>query len=303
MQLRSRVRLSEGRVLKVLDTFAEAFEGYYSRILVTALNRKWAGHAALAATGYATSMIGCSAEAGIEGFVEASNTPDGRPGVALQIWAPKTRMNDELLRRIGQCILTTPTAAVWNLCDSEIKLDIGYKMRYYGDGYEELRSIAGREMVAIPVMSGEFLIEREFGVAKGVMGGNFIILADSQGSALKAAEKAVEAVHTVDGVITPFPGGVCGAGSKVGSARYKFMHATTNERYCPSLAEKVEDSWVKGVCAVAEIVIDGISEEKVREAMAAGIKAALSCRGVKRISAGNYGGALGKIHIPLRELL
>jgi formylmethanofuran--tetrahydromethanopterin N-formyltransferase len=287
--------------VEVEDTYAEAFEGYYSRLIVTALNQKWAEHAALAVTGHATSMIGCSSEAGIEGL--AIDTPDGRPGYVIQIWAPKKRMKDELLGRIGQCILTAPTTAVWNHCDSEEKLDIGYKMRYYGDGYEELRSIAGREMVAIPVMSGEFLIEREFGVAKGVMGGNFFILADSQSSALKAAEKAVEAVHTVEGVITTFPGGVCGAGSKVGSTKYKFMHATTNEVYCPTIADRVKDSKVKGIGGVAEIVIDGISEDKVREAMSAGIKAALSSSGVKRISAGNYGGTLGKVSIHLRDLI
>lgn len=287
--------------MEVEDTYAEAFEGYYSRLIVTALNEKWAEHAAVAATGHATSMIGCSSEAGIEGF--AVDTPDVRPGYVIQIWAPKKRMKSELLGRIGQCILTAPTTAVWNHCDSREKLDIGYKMRYYGDGYEELRSIAGREMVAIPVMSGEFLIEREFGVAKGVMGGNFFILADSQGSALKAAENALKAIHMVEGVITPFPGGVCGAGSKVGSTKYKFMHATTNEVYCPTIADRVRDSKVKGIGGVAEIVIDGISEDRVREAMSAGIKAALSSGGVKRISAGNYGGTLGKVSIHLRDLI
>lgn len=289
--------------MRVEDTFAEAFEGYYSRFLVTAVNRKWALHAALSATGYATSMIGCSAEAGIEGYLTPGTTPDKRPGVVIQVWASKGRMRDVLLGRIGQCILTAPTAAVWNLCASGEKLDVGYRMRYYGDGYEELRRIAGREVVAIPVMMGEFLIERELGIAKGVMGGNFFILAASQGSALMAAEKACLAIEGVEGVITPFPGGVCGAGSKVGSKRYGFMHATTNERYCPSLAGKVRDTRVKGVGAVAEVVINGVSEEKVREAMAAGIKAALGVDGVTRISAGNYGGRLGKIRIPLRELL
>lgn len=287
--------------MEVEDTYAEAFEGYYSRLIVTALNRKWAEHTAREATGYATSMIDCSSEAGIEGL--AKETPDNRPGVVFQIWARKKRMKDELLGRIGQCILTAPTAAVWNHCSSEEKLDIGYKMRYYGDGYEELRSIAGREMVAIPVMMGDFLIEREFGIARGVMGGNLFILADSQGAALAAAEKAVAAIHRIEGVITPFPGGVCGAGSKVGAARYKFMHATTNQEYCPTIATKVKETKVKGLGGVAEIVIDGITEAKVREAMGAGLKAALGSKGVKRISAGNYNGTLGKVKIHLRELM
>lgn len=290
---------------RVEDAYAEAFEGYYSRILVTATDENWAKNAASAATGYATSLIGCSAEAGIEGFVDRDKTPDKRPGVVLQIWASKKKIKNELLGRIGQCILTAPTTAVWNYCSEGELLDIGYKMRFYGDGFEEIRELAGRKVVAIPVMMGEFIIESELGIAKGVMGGNFFILASSQKAALNAAEKALKAIHSVEGVITPFPGGVCGAGSKVGSRRYKFMHATTNEKYCPTISDRVEDSAVKNknVAAVAEIVINGISEEKVRDAMSAGIKAAVNCEGVERITAGNYGGNLGKIHIHLKELL
>jgi formylmethanofuran--tetrahydromethanopterin N-formyltransferase len=246
-------------------------------------------------------MIGCTSEAGMEG--PSPDTPDGRPGIALQIWAPKKRMGRELLGRVGQCILTSPTAAVWNHCPSEEKLDIGSRMRYYGDGYEELRRVAEREMVVVPVMMGEFLIEREFGIARGVMGGNFFILADSQSSALGAAEKALEGINSVDGVITPFPGGVCGAGSKIGSSKYRFMHATTNEAYCPTIADRVEDSRVRGIGGEAEIVINGISEGKVREAMAEGIGAAAGCKGVERITAGNYGGSLGKVNIYLKDLV
>lgn len=290
-------------MVEIEDTFAEAFHSAYARILITATSEKWARIAAQAATGYGTSMIGCSAEAGIEGFLDAGKTPDKRPGYVIQIWCAKKKMKEELLGRIGQCVLTAPTAAAWNYCDSEEKLDIGYRMRFYGDGYETMKSVAGREMVAIPVMMGEFLIEKEFGIAKGVAGGNFLILAESQSAALAAAEKAVEAISKVEGVIMPFPGGVCGAGSKVGSRKYKFMHACTNESYCPTICHAVPGTKVRGIAAVAEIMIDGISEQKVREAMAAGIKAAMVVEGVKRISAGNYSGKLGKVHIRLRELI
>ncbi len=248
-------------------------------------------------------MIGCTAEAGIEKSLGASETPDGRPGVVLQIWTSRKKMMRELLGRIGQCILPAPTTAVWNYCSDGELLDVGYKMRFYGDGFEEIREVGGRKIVVIPVMMGEFLIEAELGVSKGVMGGNFFILASSQGAAIEAAEKALREIRRVDGVITPFPGGVCGAGSKVGSNKYKFMHATTNEKYCPTLSGKIGDSEVKDARAVAEIVINGVSEERVREAMAAGIKAVLSCEGVKRVSAGNYGGNLGKIHFRLRDLV
>ncbi len=289
--------------VEIEDTFAEAFSAFYSRLLVTAINEKWANIAATEMTGYGTSFIGTSAEAGNEKCLGAEETPDKRPGCVVQIWTSKKRMADELLGRIGQCVLTSPTAAVWNYMDSKEKIDVGYKMRFYGDGYEEMRTVSGREVVVIPVMMGEFLIEKEFGIGKGVAGGNFLILADSQLSALKAAEVAVETIEGVDGVITPFPGGVCASGSKVGSKRYKFMHVTTNERFCPSIAGRVDDiAHMEGVNAVSEIVIDGVSADAVKEAMRCGIEAATSVEGVIMISAGSYGGDLGDVHIPLLSL-
>lgn len=288
--------------VRIEDTFAESFTSTYSRLLITALNEKWARIAAAGATGYGTSMIGCSAEAGIEGFLDETKTPDGRPGYIIQIWTSKKRMTGELLGRIGQCILTAPTAAVFDYCESSERLDVGYKMRFFGDGYESSREVGGRKVTVIPIMGGEFIIEEEFGVAKGVAGGNFIILASDQKTALDAAEAAVDAVDKVDGVIAPFPGGICASGSKVGSNRYKFMHACTNEVYCPTITERVEGSVVKDAGGVLEIVIDGTSEEKVREAMKQGIKAASKIDGVSAITAGNYGGTLGNVHIYLKEL-
>ncbi|MEE8167382.1 MAG: formylmethanofuran--tetrahydromethanopterin N-formyltransferase [Candidatus Hydrothermarchaeales archaeon] len=283
------------------DTFAEAFTSYYSRVLITAVNERWAEIASLEATGYGTSMIDCSAEAGIEGYLSPERTPDSRPGCIIQIWAKKKKIKDELIGRLGQCTLTAPTAAVWNYCDSDEKLDIGRKIGFFGDGYQKEKRVRGREVVSIPTMMGEFLIETELGVAKGVAGGNFFILAQSQASALEAAEKAIAAIRGVEGVIAPFPGGICTSGSKIGS-KYKFLSASTNEEYCPSLASIVEGSKVKGLGAVAEIVLDGISEDKVREAMRSGIEAAVKVEGVARISAGNYGGRLGDIKVYLREL-
>lgn len=291
------------RGVEIEDTFAEAFYNPYSRILITAATKKWAGIAAQEMAGYATSMIECSAEAGIEGYVIPRHTPDNRHGCVVQIWTSKKRMKDELLDRIGQCVLTAPTTAVWNWCNSKEKLDVGYKMRFFGDGYEEIKKIYNRDVVSIPVMLGNFFIEREFGVAKGVAGGNFLILADSQNSALSAGESAIEAINSIEGVIAPFPGGICGAGSKIGSKKYKFMRATTNERYCPTIADKVKDTKIeKGINGVAEIVVNGISLEAVMEGMRAGIRASSRIKGVKKISAGNYDGKLGDVKIELHTL-
>jgi formylmethanofuran--tetrahydromethanopterin N-formyltransferase len=288
--------------VEVEDTFAEAFDSWYSRFIITAVNEKWAHIAATEATGFGTSLIACTAEAGIERILSPSETPDSRPGCAVQVFAPKKKLPMELIKRIGQCVLTAPTTRVFSLGEGE-PVDVGYKLKYFGDGYEEVRSAFEREMVAVPIMMGEFMIERNLTIAKGVAGGNFIILASSAESALAAAERAVEAIAEQEGTITPFPGGVVASGSKVGSKKYKFMHATTNERFCPTLKDKVEDSALDAsVNAVIEVVIDGVSVDAVAEAMRLGIEAATQVEGVRRITAGNYGGNLGKHKIYLREL-
>jgi formylmethanofuran--tetrahydromethanopterin N-formyltransferase len=245
-------------------------------------------------------MIDCSAEAGIEGPTPKS-TPDGREGVVIQIWTSRMRMKKELLGRLGQCVLTSPTAAAWNYCESEEKIDVGRAMGYFGDGYQEEQVLDDRNVVSIPIMMGEFLIERDFGVAQGVAGGNFFILAKNLGAALNAAENAIKAIKMIDGVIAPFPGGICASGSKIGS-RYKFLSASTNDEYCPTISDRVSNTKVKGIGGVAEIVLDGINVKKVRDAMRVGIKQAMATEGVIRITAGNYGGKLGDIEIHLREL-
>ena len=296
------VHLVEINGVRIEDTFAESFTSVYTRFLITAVNEKWARIAATQATGYGTSMIGCTAEAGIEGFLDETKTPDSRPGYIVQLWTSKKNMMNEILGRIGQCVLTSPTAAVFNWCESDEKLDAGHKMRFFGDGYESSGTVGGREVTKIPIMGGEFVIEKEFGIKEGVAGGNFIILADSIESALKAVEAAVEAIDKVEGTITPFPGGVCASGSKVGSNKYKFMHACTNELYCPTISETVAGSLVKDAGSVLEIVIDGTSEEQVKEAMKKGIEAACKIEGVGGITAASYGGTLGNVHIHLKEL-
>ncbi len=287
--------------VEIEDTFAEAFSTDYASFLITAINEKWVKEAAREVTGYATSLIACTAEAGVESFYSPQETPDGRAGAGVLLFAPKKKLEKELIFRIGQCVLTSPTARVFSLYDGE-PLEVGGKLRFFGDGYEEFREKYGREMVSIPIMMGEFEIERYIKANRGVAGGNFLIIAKTQASALLAAEAAVEAISEVRGVITPFPGGVVASGSKVGSRKYKFMHATTNEAFCPTLKDKTETKLPPEARAVAEVVIDGIDEEKVREAMAQGIRAACTVDGVIRISAGNYGGNLGKVHIYLREL-
>jgi formylmethanofuran--tetrahydromethanopterin N-formyltransferase len=208
-----------------------------------------------------------------------------------------------MLHRLAMCALTAPTAAVFNcLTGVPDKIDTGAKLRFFGDGHQSERELDGRTIVVIPVMSGEFLVEKEFGIAKGVAGGNFIIMAQNSGAALNAGESAVGAIRRVRGTITPFPGGVCGSGSKVGS-KYKFMVASTNETFCPTLRGKVESELPEGVNSVTEIVIDGSSPEAVGEAMRRGILAASTVPGVVAITAGNYGGKLGEHRFDLHGLL
>lgn len=287
------------------DTFAEAFGIQVSRILVTAATKKLAKIAATEATGYGTSVIGCPAEAGIDGYVPPEQTPDGRPGYMVMICNPsKKKLDHELLERIGMGILTAPTTAVFDaLDDADEKLKIGFKLKFFGDGFEKEVEVAGRKVNSIPIMSGDFLIDSELGIKEGVAGGNFFIMGDSQASALIAAEVAVDAIMSIEGTITPFPGGMVASGSKVGSNKYKFLDASTNEKMCVTLKDEVEDSEVPAdVNGIYEIVIDGVNEEAVKQAMKEGIKAACTVPGIIKISAGNYGGSLGAYQLKLQEL-
>ncbi len=290
------------------DTFAEAFPIWIGRVLITAATKKWAKIAATEATGFGTSVIMCPAEAGIEKYVPPSKTPDGRPGFIIQICHPKKKgLEEQMLERIGQCVLTCPTTAVFNGLeeDKDDEVKVGFKLKFFGDGFEKKDKLNGRTIYRIPIMGGEFITENKFGIKKGVAGGNFFILADTNATALLAAEAAVNAINSVEGVITPFPGGIVASGSKVGASnpKYSFMKATTNHKMCPTLKGVVEDSELpEDVNGVYEIVINGLTEEHVKEAMKQGILAATKVKGVKKITAGNYGGKLGPYQIKLREL-
>lgn len=285
------------------NTYAEAFPTWVCRIIITAVTKEWAKKAATEATGFATSAIGCPCEAGIERELLGSETPDGRPGVAILICASKKKLKEQVVERLAECVLTAPTTAVFNgITDAEEKIPV--KLHFFGDKFEYQKEVGGRKCWVIPIMEGEYIGEEEFGIIKGVAGGNFFIMGENQMAALMGAEAAVEAIDAVPGVITSFPGGIVASGSKVGSLNYKFMPASTNEKYCPTLREKVADSKIPaGVKAVYEIVIDGVDEKSVAAAMAAGVKAAVMVSGVKFISAGNFGGTLGPFKIDLHKVL
>jgi formylmethanofuran--tetrahydromethanopterin N-formyltransferase len=285
------------------DTYAEAFPTWVSRVIITAVTEDYAYNAAVEATGFATSAIGCPCEAGVEGFVPAEETPDGRPGYAILICAGKKKLKEQVVERLAECVLTAPTTAVFDgLPEAEERIAV--KLHFFGDGYEYQKEVGGRKCWAIPIMNGEYVGEEDFGIVKGVAGGNFFVMGENQMAALMGAQAAVDAIAGVSGVITSFPGGIVASGSKVGSKKYKFMAASTNEKYCPTLREKVEDSKVpEGVKAIYEIVIDGVDEESVKEAMAEGIKAATKVPGVVFISAGNFGGNLGPFKLELKDLI
>ncbi len=284
------------------NTYAEAFPTWVCRVIITAVTEEWAYKAALEATGFATSAIGCPCEAGIEGMLTGDETPDGRPGCAVLFCASKKKVKEQVLERVAECVLTAPTTAVFDgLPDAEERIPV--KLHFFGDGYEYQKEVGGRKCWVIPIMEGEYIGEEDFGIVKGVAGGNFFVMGENQMAALMGAQAAVDAIGGVCGVITSFPGGIVASGSKVGSNKYKFMPASTNEKYCPTLREKVADSKIPaGVTAAYEIVIDGIDEESVADAMAEGIRAAVMVPGVKFISAGNFGGNLGPFKIDLHSL-
>lgn len=286
------------------DTFAEAFPMTAARLIVTAQTREWTRVAAREATGYAASVIGCDAEAGVECELSPDETPDGRPGVSLLMFGfSRDGLQKAVVGRVGQCVLTCPTTACFDGLPEqrEKTIKVGGQLRFFGDGFQSSKKLAGRRYWRMPVMDGEFECEETFGVVKGVGGGNFLILGQSQEIALAAAEAAVAAIGNVRGVMLPFPGGIVRAGSKVGS-RYKALKASTNDAYCPTLKALVDTALPDDVNAVYELVIDGLDQTAVEQAMRVGIQAA--CRpGISRITAGNYGGNLGPYHLRLHQIL
>ena len=288
---------------QIVDTFAEAFRLRFARLLVTANDAHWLDAALRACCGYGTSVIGCDAEVGVERLLDADETPDGRPGALLLMFAfsPES-LAGAVGNRTAQCLLTCPTTAVFDgLPTAEERIPLGGHVRFFGDGREKSKVVDGRRFWRVPVMDGEFLAEESAGVAKGIGGGNFIVQGRSLQATLAAARRAVEAVAAVPGTITPFPGGVVRSGSKVGS-RYEGLRASTNEAFCPGLAGREATSLHPDATCCLEIVIDGSHEEVVVAAMAAGIRAAAG-PDVPAISAGNYGGKLGKFHFHLRQVL
>jgi formylmethanofuran--tetrahydromethanopterin N-formyltransferase len=287
----------------VVDTFAEAFAMAGARVLITAENEKWAAAAARTMTGFATSVIGCKCEAGIERVVPAGETPDGRPGVMVLLFATNAEgVGKRLVERIGQCVMTCPTTACFNALASENTVVVGGLLRYFGDGFQAAKLFDGRRFWRVPVMDGEFVVEERFGVQPAVGGGNLLLLGEDLLPTLAAAEAAVNAMRTVPGVILPFPDGVVRSGSKVGS-RYKSVIASTNDAYCPTLrAVSKATELAQEIGCVLEIVLDGLDLEAVREAMRRGLAAAAQ-PGIRQISAGNYGGNLGQYKIELRSLL
>ena len=289
---------------EIVDTFAEAFKMWGARVIITGETPYWAMAAAQSMTGFATSIIGCKCEAGIEMELDPKQTPDWRPGVSVLIFTVDEKgMGKRLLERVGQCVMTCPTTACFDgLAGAEESVVVGGQLRYFGDGYQISKLLNGRRMWRIPVMEGEFVVDERFSLQPGIGGGNFLILGKDVPATLRAAEAAVKAMREVPGIILPFPGGVVRSGSKT-SSRYKSLFASTNDAYCPTLRAFTPKTEVPAEAGcVLEIVIDGLDLPAVEEATRRGIHAAAEA-GALQISAGNYGGTLGQYHIKLHEVL
>ncbi len=292
--------------VQIDDTFAEAFDMRATALVITADTERWARQAATSATGFATSIIACGVEAGIDRMLAPDETPDGRPGARVLMFAGSSgELQKQLVNRVGQCVLTCAGAACYAGLDGE-PLKMGDTLRYFGDGWQISKRLDGRRFWRVPVMDGEFVCEGTTGLTKGAVGGgNLILMGRDAERTLRAAEAAAEAVAAMPDVIAPFPGGIVRSGSKVGS-KYKTLMASTNHHYCPTLRGSVDSDLDEDTGSVLEIVIDGLTPESVADAMRAGLRAAIALgpeRGCTRIGAGNYGGKLGRHHYRLRELL
>jgi formylmethanofuran--tetrahydromethanopterin N-formyltransferase len=288
---------------EIIDTFAEAFGMRYVRLIVTAHDDYWLEAALREFTGYSSSVIACDAETGIEAYLDSTETPDGRCGAAVLVFGfSADTLTKAVPNRTGQCLMTCPTTAVYDgMPDAVEKIPLGKHIRFFGDGFQKSKKLFGHRYWRIPVMDGEFLVEDRLGIAKGVAGGNVILQAVSLDAALAAARRGTEAVSATSGVIAPFPGGVARSGSKVGSI-YKGLPASTADAYCPTLRGRTKTALLEAAHYALEIVIDGIDEQAVGRAMAAAINAAAG-KDIVAISAGNYGGKLGKHHYHLRQLV
>jgi len=288
---------------RILDTFAEAFPIWLSRVIITAATKEWAYKAAVEATGFATSKIGCPCEAGIERYLSPEETPDGRAGVSILIGTDKKNMKSNVAARISQCILPTPTASAFDGFPDAV-FRFYTRMHYFGDRYEERCTVGKRRCWKIPVMEGEYVGEERFGTVKGIAGGNFLVMGKDQQSALSGAVAAMEKISGKNGVITSFAGGIVASGSKVGCKNYRFpMPASTNHLWCPTLKGRIPDSLVpKGVTSIYEIVLNGIDEPSIKDAMKTGILAATKTGNVMYIGASNFDGKLGPYRIYLNDL-
>ncbi len=287
----------------VAATFAEAFPMQATRLLVTARSRYWARQAARSATGFATSVIACGCEAGIERELDVRESPDGRPGVALLFFAMSIKeLARQVQNRVGQCILTCPSSACFAGFNEGAALPLGKNLRYFADGFQSAKQINGVRYWRIPTMDGEFLCQEESYARKAIGGGNFLLLARDEESALRAGEAAVTAIASMPEVITPFPGGIVRSGSKVGSIYPKLL-ASTNQAFCPTLRGLVPSALPPGTGCVLEIVIDGLHADAIRHSIRAGIQAGCQAARLLGVSAGNYGGSLGPHHFHLREIL
>jgi len=297
---------------EIEDTFAEAFDGLYCRVIVTADDEKMLKKATEDATATPSGVIG-RVDSGIERWLSETETPDRRKGAILQFWKGLDRgkpledllrrFEKELSYRIRQDILVKPFTAVFDALSvkPEGKIDMMERVGHCGDGFEWEEQLYGRNMIVVPIMVPDFLIERYIGYARGISGGNFWYMCKTKKAVMDAGKKALEAMSRIEGVITPFD--VCSAGSKT-ETHFPLIGPTTNHPYCPSLKQKLgaASKVPENVNFIPEIVINGVSMQAVKEAMKAGIEAALSVDGVVKISAGNYAGKLGDYKIYLREL-
>ncbi len=291
--------------ITIEDTFAEAFPMKATRLVITAHNEIWAIKAAESFTGFATSVIACGCEAGIEKILSSRETPDGRPGVSILVFSMSSKeLAKQILNRAGQCVMTSPTSSLFSGNNGRVKINLGKSLRYFGDGFQISKVINGKRFWRIPVMDGEFLCEEYAYQQEAIGGGNFLIVGKNIDGVLRAAENAVNQIKKIKNVILPFPGGVVRSGSKVGS-KYKNLIASTNFDYCPTLRGMVDLKIDNTAECVLEIVIDGLEKKDIENAMKAGILAIINSnnKNILSISAGNYGGKLGPYLFNLKEII
>ena len=298
----------EYRGVTIEDTYCECTDVYIARLLLTAISASVALHEAAYLCGWSiitsVAIQGC-----VEGTAPPAATPDGRPGVLIQLNAPTPVGPDSFSRAVLDRLYILPHLPTCSIFDAapagetDHWIAVAAHVGRWGDGFERDVNVGGREAMCLPIMTGDQIIERRVGVCVGTDGVIEVFGRDAAVCLVGAEEATARVVRGVPGVaVFNYPvGGISGA--KVGGRTYSEEGVTINEPFCPTLRDTVETKLPDGAGAAIEFPLVAVSESAVRAGLRTAIEAFADTPGVLAITAPSFGGAWGGRRLALREIL